>query len=692
MNLSICMMVKNEEKNLYRCLKSIVELTKKLSCEIIVVDTGSTDKTIEIAKKYTDKIFIHPWENNFSKMRNISIGYATGDWIFILDADEEIENCNSLVEFIKSSANKNYKSGFCSLKNIGTNEDYSSTIFTPRLFRKGEISYEGVVHNQPIFNTPIADLNTTIFHYGYINSDKELMEKKFNRTSNMLIEQLNRDPENIYYRFQLSVSYSMHGDSQMAYDEILKAYEKIKYNNDNTPIYVYQQMAVCGININKFEKVKEVCINGIKLEPNFIDLYFYLAQAESILKNYDKAIEASKQYLKILRMFNNNEIKVNSSLTLYTLDSSDTIYNNLAIMCKKLHIMNEAVYYAKFIKNEANLKAFIKIIIDYYIEMKNYFDLKNYYEDVIKNQSSEVINLFRSILENKKILVSDDEKLLIENSFSCDDEYGLLNKIRYSFKNDQENTSELLTTFLSKYNLNNLSNYYGDILYVAFSKNIKALRYIKNISDENLIVYLNYISTYYKNFNEVLIKSINNLHTENIHDIKLKMLFEMYYLENYSNNFFQYENIFNDYIESGMCLIETTYGKQNLLNEKIAQVDSNEKAYFIYRYLAYNRYSYDKEIFNKYINMANEIYPNITLITDKIQTFKKNSKEKELENYQIQVKNTIRNLIINEDLSNAEAIIKEYESIVNNDVEIVLFKSQIALKKMELMNDSQYKM
>ena len=84
--ISACMMVKNEEAFLPRCLESIKDVVD----EIIVVDTGSTDRTAEIAKSYGAKVYHHPWENNFSKHRNQSISYATGDWIFILDGDEEV--------------------------------------------------------------------------------------------------------------------------------------------------------------------------------------------------------------------------------------------------------------------------------------------------------------------------------------------------------------------------------------------------------------------------------------------------------------------------------------------------------------------------------------------------------------------------------------------------------------------------
>ncbi|MFR9069355.1 MAG: glycosyltransferase family 2 protein, partial [Paraclostridium sp.] len=84
--LSICMIVKNEEKNIGRCLDSI----KEISDEIIIVDTGSTDRTIEICKSYFAKIIQYKWNNDFSEARNISIDYATKDYILFLDADEEI--------------------------------------------------------------------------------------------------------------------------------------------------------------------------------------------------------------------------------------------------------------------------------------------------------------------------------------------------------------------------------------------------------------------------------------------------------------------------------------------------------------------------------------------------------------------------------------------------------------------------
>src|SRR3989344_5639068 len=85
--LSLCMIVKNESANLAKCLCSV----KVLVDEIVIVDTGSTDKTKAIAQQFTDKIYDFKWINDFAAARNESIKHATGDWILILDADEVMD-------------------------------------------------------------------------------------------------------------------------------------------------------------------------------------------------------------------------------------------------------------------------------------------------------------------------------------------------------------------------------------------------------------------------------------------------------------------------------------------------------------------------------------------------------------------------------------------------------------------------
>ena len=88
--LSVCLIVKNEENVLERCLNCV----KKFADEIIIVDTGSTDNTIEIAKKFTNKIFNYIWQDDFSKARNYAFKMASGEYLMWIDADDIVKNEN----------------------------------------------------------------------------------------------------------------------------------------------------------------------------------------------------------------------------------------------------------------------------------------------------------------------------------------------------------------------------------------------------------------------------------------------------------------------------------------------------------------------------------------------------------------------------------------------------------------------
>ena len=88
--ISVCMIVKNEADKLDTCLKSLVPIAD----EIIVVDTGSSDSTKEIARKYTDKVSDYTWTGSFSDARNHAFSLATCDYIYSADADEELDKEN----------------------------------------------------------------------------------------------------------------------------------------------------------------------------------------------------------------------------------------------------------------------------------------------------------------------------------------------------------------------------------------------------------------------------------------------------------------------------------------------------------------------------------------------------------------------------------------------------------------------
>ena len=140
--LSICLIVKNEERFLAQCLKSV----RGLAAQVIVVDTGSTDRTVEIAREFGAEIYSFPWGDDFAAARNAALEPATGDWILMLDADEELPAAQheKLQAHMKNATTIAYR---LPLINAGQEEEGRS--FVPRLFRNAPgVFFAGRIHEQ----------------------------------------------------------------------------------------------------------------------------------------------------------------------------------------------------------------------------------------------------------------------------------------------------------------------------------------------------------------------------------------------------------------------------------------------------------------------------------------------------------------------------------------------------------------
>lgn len=302
MDLSIAMIVKNEEKNLKKCLKATEYLKGKISYEIIIVDTGSTDKTIDIAKKYTDRVYNHPWTGDFSEMRNISIKYSKGEWILILDADEVLDNPQELVDFVKSSDSKKYNAAEINFKNL-LSDDVNNYILASlyRLFRNlKEFYYVGRIHEQPRVIVPFIKSRVTVLHYGYSREDYEVMRYKYERNKELLLKDLKNNIEPIYTRFQLAQTYSMANFHNEAFETIKEAYEldrKRKDGKRNVNVYHFYSREL--FSRGQYTQAIKVCNQVLDYYNDSVDFYYILANSYLKLNEYDKALEEFKKYFEL---------------------------------------------------------------------------------------------------------------------------------------------------------------------------------------------------------------------------------------------------------------------------------------------------------------------------------------------------------------------------------------------------------
>ena len=177
--LSIGMIVKNEEAILEECLQALEPLRRAVPSELIIADTGSTDRTMEIAEKYADTLFQIPWSGDFGAARNETLDRAQGEWFFYIDADEVLDaDCGELIHLLQSEEAKKYQT--ISMVRYeytdNTHSDYSTTHYLRIHRRTPENRFTRKIHESLIANQPICQLPTVVHHSGY--QDEVIREKQ----------------------------------------------------------------------------------------------------------------------------------------------------------------------------------------------------------------------------------------------------------------------------------------------------------------------------------------------------------------------------------------------------------------------------------------------------------------------------------------------------------------------------------
>lgn len=495
------MIVKNEERCLERCLLSIKDCVD----EIIIVDTGSTDKTREIALRYVDDIYFFEWNNNFSDARNFSIDKATKDWILIIDADEWVDsNTIDKLQEWKKQSHEWYNCFRIWSKDLidESNPDYYQKYHSPRIFKNnGTFKYTSAVHNQLINihdDARLGDLKLEIWHDGYLVKVRN-KQNKLERTHNLLLEELEKDPYNAFHNYNIGATYTWKHDYEKALEHFLRAYEYGVDSNWHSNCFVRILST-----FNCLEKYKE----GLKFieeyeseYPEFYDLmhvkgdmlkklgYYYDAinVYEDILKLKDnkkyeyimeldyniayeklgdtylfslgKDLEALKFYIEGLRINNNNVSILNKVIFILSKHYNekeviDFMYKTNIYLINNSQMLNR--YLAVLIKNN-NKYGLNKIINELKRENNNINidDIKNLelYLDILDKDYGSVLSKFQynkkmfedlfwgiiliCIKENKSIFDCFNKEM-IEN---LGIDYNLINKLNDLFIDENNNIS-----------------------------------------------------------------------------------------------------------------------------------------------------------------------------------------------------------------------------------------------------------
>ncbi|WNC14461.1 glycosyltransferase family 2 protein [Brevibacillus brevis] len=262
--ISLAMIVKNEMKHLARCIKSV----KDIIDEIVIVDTGSTDLTKEIALKHDAKVFSYKWNNSFADARNFSLNQATGDWCLVLDADEFLpeQNKGEIRNFIE-----NYH-GIGRLKivskYIDNGEQKSSFAYVSRLFPR-DVRYSGRIHEQIVSDLPHYRLPIIVNHDGYLTHNEE----KAQRNISLLQEEYTIDSENPYIIYQLAKEYKRAKKREMAFTYFNKAYKFLNGSEGYFPVFAVDYIYLL-IETDHFKVCDQVIKECSPILDDYPDFHF----------------------------------------------------------------------------------------------------------------------------------------------------------------------------------------------------------------------------------------------------------------------------------------------------------------------------------------------------------------------------------------------------------------------------------
>lgn len=270
MEISVCMIVRNEEKTLLRALNSIPS-----SYEKIVLDTGSTDNTISIARSAQAKVFHAEWNDDFSRARNQSVAYATGSHILIMDADEELKaGAEEQIERFVSQYPE--LSGTVAIQNLVGDEVKTHKMI--RFFPNSPLfSFRGVVHEKLFYQDREADFQTTgiqILHHGY--EQEQYQEKgKFERYVKLYHKHLEQYPGDGYMLYQMGKLHFSVGDNVTACNWFQQCFEMGEENR----LYFPPMLVLFGYalkNAGLVQLAKELLASYSQRFPDFPDIPFLL--------------------------------------------------------------------------------------------------------------------------------------------------------------------------------------------------------------------------------------------------------------------------------------------------------------------------------------------------------------------------------------------------------------------------------
>jgi len=304
MTLSLCMIVKDEEAMLGRSLAAV----RGAVDEIIVVDTGSADRTVEIARAHGARVLHHEWTGDFAAARNVSFEAATGDWVMYLDADEVLVEDD--VAALRELTGRTWREAFylVEVNHTGDLEDGTAVTHDAlRVFRnRPHYRFEGRVHEQIAQHLPgflperLERTGVRVEHFGYLGAVRDAKGKS-QRNLELLERQAAEGVDTPFLAFNLGSEYAACRQDERAYEHFLRAWTEASVD-PNVDQYGYapslaarylRSLRITG----RLDRVDPVAAEILAIFPGFTDIVYEQGFAARARGDLDTAAERFEQCL-----------------------------------------------------------------------------------------------------------------------------------------------------------------------------------------------------------------------------------------------------------------------------------------------------------------------------------------------------------------------------------------------------------
>ncbi|NBD25326.1 glycosyltransferase [Paenibacillus glycinis] len=274
--ITLCMIVKNEIRDLPRCLRSV----KGVVDQIVVVDTGSTDGTVEAARSFGAAVLRSEWNGDFAGARNKGLVHAEGEWILFLDADEELD-AGTRDQLRTMALHREITGFFLNVWNYSGDGGEGATINPVlRMFRNDRrYRFEGRIHEQiaaPIMrHTPEARFHLSdviVHHYGY-RREVVAAKDKVNRNRTLLEQAIREEPGNRFNYYNLGVEHFRAGEVEEALAAFRKAREGIDYAAVSYAHLLVKHETSCLQVLRRWEEALESAEAGLAWYAEYPDLW-----------------------------------------------------------------------------------------------------------------------------------------------------------------------------------------------------------------------------------------------------------------------------------------------------------------------------------------------------------------------------------------------------------------------------------